>query len=110
MSTKNHPVWDWIKEIPNACMVCGYTNMLQVHHIIPRFRTRYEHPANYLLVCQHCHMRCHGQTVIVRGTSCPPLKMIHQLQAKAEADPEHFSWHRLRYRWGPGLPWVAKET
>jgi hypothetical protein len=44
------------------CAVCGSTNGLECHHIIPRSRGGIGEPSNLCMLCKSCHyVKLHGQ-------------------------------------------------
>jgi hypothetical protein len=78
---------DWLEE-HGSCACCGMTRFefgcnLAVHHIL-QGANREDHRANFLALCNFCHMeRAHGKR---------PHKLTRamQLQLKIETDSEHY--------------------
>ena len=49
-----------INKYGNACKFCGYTGMLEVHHIIPVCDGGTNDLDNLILLCELCHCEAHG--------------------------------------------------
>jgi 5-methylcytosine-specific restriction endonuclease McrA len=44
------------------CTICGATQDLEVHHIVPRAEGGTNDPDNLVTVCMPCHLQLHGMS------------------------------------------------
>lgn len=47
----------------NRCQMCGSTEHLEIHHIMPRHRGGADHPYNLVVLCAACHDRIHHNQI-----------------------------------------------
>ena len=50
------------------CELCGNTQQLQVHHILPVSQGGRNNPENLQVVCNSCHLKIHKQKIAPLGT------------------------------------------
>jgi hypothetical protein len=57
---------DWVQDQPCTCPLCCERPASELHHIIPKRmggNPKAEHPANWLYICQQCHMSIHSYKI-----------------------------------------------
>ena len=101
----NNQIIEWKLDQEPECMICGKQEKniwggLEVHHIVARSLApslKLE-PANFLLLCRICHMRCENYHVVdeVSGEPLSTIDMAHQLYFKSCKDPDNHKPRKLK--------------
>lgn len=52
LQRKNHR---YIKFIKDHCLICGFKQQLEAHHIIPQYLNGKDTQENIVTLCKHCH-------------------------------------------------------
>jgi len=54
----------------NKCQLCGSTELLEVHHVMPRHLGGSDHPFNLVTLCRFCHDRVHANSITETARFC----------------------------------------
>jgi hypothetical protein len=54
--------WEILKRDEHKCQWCGSSQVMEVHHIIPRRAGGSDHPHNLVTLCHACHKKTLGTT------------------------------------------------
>ena len=113
--SKNKQI-DWKLDQEPACMICSKEERtiwggLELHHMIPRSLAPglREEPANFILLCRICHMRCENMHVVDEdtGKSMEPIDLETQLYYKSLRDPSNHSPRKLKKHYR-NVPYARK--
>lgn len=114
--SKNEEI-NWKLDQEPACMICSKEERdiwggLELHHMIPRSLApglRSE-PANFILVCRICHMRCENLHVVDEetGKAMQPIDLATQLYYKSLRDPSKHSPRKLKKHYR-NIPYARKR-
>lgn len=101
----NNAMIEWKLDQEPVCMICRKEERdiwggLELHHMVPRSLApglKME-PANFLLLCRICHMRCENMHVVNEETQLPlePIDLASQLYFKSCYDKRNHSPKKLK--------------
>jgi hypothetical protein len=98
-----HPIKDVARRLEWAadkrtCWVCGVRQTrtpLVTHHIAHGQAGRSDEESNLFRACNVCHMRIHGEIVVVRNRRLMPIPFPAVLWLKWKKDAGHWDPERL---------------
>ena len=83
------------------CWFCGKEATAN-HHIVFRRGKIFDDQRNLAAVCEKCHMRIHGATLVFRMGRYDPIPLKRVLEVKRDKDLDNWDLAFLRELAGPG--------